>query len=279
MRITSSCGPQHSRCRVEAIQEPLAIKNQENAVPHFDYADCEYDIRSDMPEAYRSAWEKIASPGNWWSGEDRVAIAAEVRAARDCELCKERKQALSPFSVKGSHSVRTNLPESAIDAVHRLTTDASRLTKSWLADSNANGLTNEKYVELLGIVVTVISIDAFHRAMGFELEPLPVPLSGDPDGYRPATAVEGDAWVARISAEKADGDELDLYDGMKQTGNVISAMSLVPDSVRLLKLVSAVQYMEPHQVADPSTNGGRVISRPQIELLAGRVSALSDCFY
>jgi len=248
-------------------------------VTHFDYSKLEYDIRSDLPETYRVAWEKIASPGNWWNGEDRVAIAAEVRAARQCELCKSRKQALSPFSVKGSHDVGTHLPEAAIDAVHRLVTDASRLTKSWLADSDSAGLSNEKYIELMGVVVTVISIDAFHRAMGIELESLPEPHSGEPDGYRPATAVDGDAWVARISPGDASGDEADLYDGMKQTGNVISAMSLVPDSVRLLKLVSAVQYLEPQQVVNPSTNGGRKISRPQIELLAGRVSALSDCFY
>ena len=88
----------------------------------FDYAsvstEASTDIRSDMPEAYREVWEMIARPGNWWRGEDRVAIAAETRNALDCELCKERKAALSPFSVKGEHATVTNLPAPAIDAVH-----------------------------------------------------------------------------------------------------------------------------------------------------------------
>lgn len=246
---------------------------------HFDYASVEYDIRPDLPEAYRKVWEKIASPGNWWRGADRVAIAAEVRAAQACELCKERKAALSPFSVEGMHNTSTNLPPVAVDAVHRVVTDVSRLTENWLSDCVKQGLSHEQYIELLGIVVAVVSIDAFHRALGIELEILPEPKAGEPSRYRPMTAKKGDAWVATIAASMADGDEADLYDGMRQTGNVLLAMSLVPDSVRLLHTLSAVQYLKSRDVVNPSMNGDRYISRAQMELLAGRVSALSDCFY
>ena len=59
----------------------------------------------------------------------------------------------------------------------------------------------------------------------------------------------------------------------------MAAMSLVPDSVRMLKMLSAVQYLQMHEVANPAADGGRELSRSQIELLAGRVSSLSDCFY
>ncbi len=245
----------------------------------FDYSASDYDIRSDLPDAYRQIWEKISSPGNWWRGADRVAIAAEARAARDCDLCAERKQALSPFSISGTHKTSTNLPDTAVDAIHRLATDASRLTEKWLKACEADGLSAEQYIELLGIVVAVISIDGFHRAMGIPLEELPLPRTGEPNQYRPEKAVKSDAWVPVIAATEADGEEGDLYDGNKRTGNVLSAMSLVPDSVRMLKTLSAVQYLKMHEVVDPSKNGGRKISRAQMELLAGRVSALNDCFY
>ena len=33
------------------------------------------------------------------------------------------------------------------------------------------------------------------------------------------------------------------------------------------------------QLRDPQSNGGRALARDQIELLAGRVSALNECFY
>ena len=55
------------------------------------------------------------------------------------------------------------------------------------------------------------------------------------------------------------------------------AMSLVPDAVRDLKSLSAVHYLTPEEVANPAAR--RALSRPQIELLAGRVSALNECFY
>ena len=245
----------------------------------FDYSNLDYEIRSDMPEAYREVWQKIASPGNWWHGQDRVAIAAEVRAARECSLCEERKAALSPFAMKGLHKGCTNLSEVTIDAIHRLVTDASRLTESWLQDCETKGLSAEKYVELLGIVVAVVSIDAFHRALGIDLEELPTPIDGEPDKYRPEAAAKAGAWVPVLSAADVSGTELNLYGGLKQTANVLSAMSLVPDSVRILKRLSSVQYLPETVVPNPASNGGRVISRAQIELLAGRVSVLSNCFY
>ena len=249
----------------------------------FDYSESGYDVRPDLGEAHRDVWRQIANAGSWWRGGDRVAIAQEVRNARNCQLCRDRKEALSPFAISGSHvssgGGATNLPDVAIDAVHRLTTDPSRLTQSWLQECVAQGLPLEKYVELLGIVVAIVSIDGFHRAMGFALEELPTPQAGEPSQYRPSGLEEGVAWVPMLPAANAKDDEADLYDGRKQTGNVVTAMSLVPDSVRILKTLSAVHYIPMAQVPDRHANGGRSLSRAQIELVAGRVSALSDCFY
>ena len=128
-------------------------------------------------------------------------------------------------------------------------------------------------------MVAVISIDGFHRAVSLPLEPLPDPAGGEPDGYRPPGATDMGAWVPMVPPTAVTEVEDDLYGGNKQTGNVIAAMSLVPDSVRMLKILSAVQYLQPHEVANPTADGNRSISRPQIELIAGRVSSLNDCFY
>ena len=248
----------------------------------FDFSNSAIEIREDIPEAFREVWQTIASPGNWWRGADRVAIAAETRNARSCPLCDERKAALSPYSVKGNHQTIhqtiSNLPDVAVDAVHRIATDVSRLTKTWLEDSQKSGLSDGQYVELLGIVVAVVSIDAFNRAMSLSLEALPDPVDGEPSGYRPNAKDHG-SWVPTLNATDLSENESDLYDGLPQVGNVIAAMSLVPDSVRMLKSLSGAQYLQMRDVPNPVANGSRAISRPQIELLAGRVSSLSDCFY
>jgi alkylhydroperoxidase family enzyme len=245
----------------------------------FDYTNAPYPVRPDLALAYRAYWEKLSAPGSWWTGAERVAIADEARRASSCALCAERKAALSPFSVDGEHDHGGQLPDAAVDAVHRLVSDASRLSKSWLEKLQASGLSDAQYVELLGVVVAVISIDSFHTALGFELEPLPTPQPGDPSRYRPASARPGDAWVAWIPADQATGAEADLYGGSKAP-NVAAAMSLVPDAVRAMKSLSAVQYTEMAKVADPTAGASAIaLDRRQVELVAGRVSALNECFY
>ena len=70
---------------------------------YFKYENSPYVIRSDIAEAHASFWENLASPGNWWTGAERVAIAQEVRNALSCEFCVSRKQALSPYNFAGEH--------------------------------------------------------------------------------------------------------------------------------------------------------------------------------
>ena len=50
-------------------------------------------VRADIEEAHTFFWQKLAAPGTWWTGAERVAIGAEVRQARHCQLCQERKAA------------------------------------------------------------------------------------------------------------------------------------------------------------------------------------------
>lgn len=245
----------------------------------FDYADSEIRVRREIPDAHATVWQRIAAPGAAWTGEQRVAIAAEVRAAGSCELCARRKEALSPYAVEGAHRAHGSLPAAAVDAVHRIVTDAARLTPDYLAGIADDGVTDLAYVELLGVVVALVSIDSFHRAMGFTLEPLPEPIGGAPSGYRPPDAEPGEAFVPRIPAEKIGGAEADLYPRGRFVPNVITALSLAPDAVRDLKTLSAAQYVPMHMVPDISADHGRAIDRSQIELVAGRVSAKNDCFY
>ena len=244
----------------------------------FDYSGSGYALRDDIPEAHREIWRKIGQPGSWWRGEERVAFVEESRNARSCGACERRAGALSPEGDFGPHQTTTNLPEVVVDVVHRLTTDPSRLSRSWLDTVNARGVADEGYVEILGVVVAAISIDALHRALGLPLEPPPPAVSGEPDGYRPEGAKDSGAWVRALPPENAGENEADLYPGGR-TGNVVSAMSLVPDAVRMLKTLSHAHYLPMRCILNPGDNGDRAISRNQIELLAGRVSSLSDCFY
>jgi hypothetical protein len=245
----------------------------------FDYRDrVEDSIRADLVDAHRRAWDRIASPGSWWTGPERVAIAAEARAADYCAFCRKRREALSPYSEKGEHDSVTGdvLPKAAIDAVHRLVTDATRLTQDWVAGLSGQGIPDTHYVELVSVVVSIRSIDGFHRAMGISPEPLPEAHAGEPKRERPSAAVAGEAWLPMLPNGSLKGDEADLWKG--QTGNVIRALSLVPDAVRWLKDLSAAHYLSDEAMTD-FTRGRGPLSRAQTELIAGRVSAINECFY
>lgn len=247
-------------------------------MPAFSYAESPYKIRDDLGQAYREYWTRLAKPGSWWTGAERIAIAQESRNALNCEFCAQRKQALSPYTFPGEHDHAGALDVLAVDAVHRIITDQTRITNSYVQDNLANGLSQEKYVELAGIVVVTFSIDEFNRALGLPLEPLPEPVAGEPSHYRPAQAVEGTGFVPMISADGNVGPEADLWpEGAN--ANVLRAFSSVPDAVRDWQLVGGSQYLSLAEMQVLWGDTGRSIDRMQMELVAARVSSHNECFY
>ena len=245
----------------------------------FTYSGSPFAIRQDLKDAYQSYWEDLASAGSWWRGAERIAIAQEVRNATSCDYCKARKEALSPYHFPGTHDSGDTLEALAVDAVHRIITDQTRITQAWIEENTQQGLKEEQYVELVGVAVTVFSIDEFHRALGLPLEPLPNPKAGEPDGYRPAKATRGTGFVSMLPAKgKLSGREAGLWPP-KRSANVLRALSLVPDAVTQWSGVAGAQYLPPEVVAQIDGDPGRSINRMQIEIIAGRVSSINECFY
>ncbi len=244
----------------------------------FDYTATPDPVRPDLVSAYRGAWAHIAQPGTWLTGAERVAVAEETRRARDCALCRERKAALSPFAVSGTdHDCGDGpLPKAIVDEIHRVTTDAARLTETWYQSLLADGLTAEAYVEALGVAVVVISVDRFHHALGLPLEPLPEPRAGEPTCERPESVVDGEAWVPMQDSRRL-ARQVGLPAG-PPVPYVLRALSLVPSEVHAWSELSDAQYL-PRDQMTRFGDGRAGIDRAQIELVAGRVSALNECFY
>ena len=234
-------------------------------------------VRRAFSESHERFWHRLAAPGTWWTGTERIAIAHEARTVNLCAYCADRKAALSPRAVRGRHTTVTDLPPAAIEVIHAVMTDASRLTRAWYASRLADGLSEGQYVEIVGAVTALVSIDRFCRGIGVEQHPLPGPIAGAPTRYRPASAGPDEAWVPMVPLDNAATPEADLWPAGR-TGNVVRAMSLVPDEVRTLGDLSAAHYLPHTSVRDPSCVQGR-LTRPQMELIEGRVSVLNDCFY
>lgn len=244
-----------------------------------DYSHAAYPVRADFAEGHMRYWRRLAAPGNWLSGAERVALAREVRGAATCTLCKRRKAALSPYQVKGNHDTASDLPAVMVEVVHRVITDSARLTRSWFDGVMQQGLTVEQYVEIIGTLVHVLAIDDFCRAIGVDLHELPEPLAGESSHYRPASVAQGDdAWVPMLPRVVESTPEADLWQGAME-GNVIRALSLVPDEVRSLVDLLRIHYLDNDAFMDLEKSPQGTLSRVQTEVVAARVSAFNGCFY
>ncbi len=245
----------------------------------FDYSQSPYPIRPDIRKAHQTYWQRLAQPGSWWTGAQRVAIAAESRQSLTCTFCTERKQALSPYQFPGGHETTQDLLDDiAIDAIHRIITDQTRIAAHYIEQNAAQGLTKNAYVELVGIVVAMFSIDEFHRGLGIPLEPLPIPDSGEPSHYQPEILSDDIGFVPTVPPQGAIGAEADLWsDG--RTANVVRALTLVPNALRDWRMLSDAQYISFASMGNFVGDPNRSINRMQTELIAGRVSAINECFY
>jgi hypothetical protein len=235
-------------------------------------------VRPDVVNAHAAAWQWIARPGTWMTGAQRCEVVREVRLARQCDLCKQRKNAPLPTLVQGEHNSNDVLTAGQVEAIHKLATDPGRLSKAWLDNLLSAGLTDGVYVETSGIVSIVMTMDTFTWSLGLEDTPVPEPLSGEPSPYRPPGAKLNDCWIATVSLEDMAASDGSLY-GDRASG-VHRALSLVPPTKIAVFDLQMAHYISPNAIADTSiTSLGRDITRPQIEILASRVSVLNQCLF
>jgi len=236
-----------------------------------DYSAAGVPVRQDLRDAHQALLDHLRRPGAWLDGAERLAVASEARLAPGCALCRDRKAALSPGSLEGRHECTGALRDALVDVVHRVRTDPGRLSRDWF---DRTGVGDGDYVEAVGIAAFSAGLDAFCRALGIPPFPLPEPLPGRPSRRRPEGLTPGIAWVPLLLPQDASGPDADVYGGAPFVPNIVRALSLVPDHVRALRRWSAAHYVE---VGDLTAR--RALDRPQIELVAARVSALNECFY
>ncbi len=140
--------------------------------------------------------------------------------------------------------------------------DAHRLDREQ-ADAAIAKLGDGRYVELVGVVASVVAIDMFAGALGADSEPLPDPAGGEPSRARPGSVGDDGAWVPMTMPF--------------QGPNVARALSLVPSAAMMFGTLALEMYAKGDFAKLVWEE--RPLARPQVELVAARVSALNECFY
>ena len=225
-------------------------------------------IRPAIAASHHAALERFVSSGTWFWGHERHAMLKEARYASLCRLCAESRMALSPFITKGDHDSVTDLPEQVIEVIHRLVTDSGRLTEAWFQSVVDGGLSAEAYIEIVGLVASVIVLDSYARGLGEDLLSIDAPRREDSPPLRKTNpdVVDKGAWVPILAAEETPGATL-----LPSVPNILRAMGLVPSAIQ--------QFFDIMRAHYGLANLESALSRPQIELVAARMSSYNDCFY
>lgn len=234
-------------------------------------------MRPALARERERAWRRLATPGTWFTGEQRLAIAAESRHAHRCALCRTRKQALSPYQVNGRHDSLGVLAPALVEAVHRITTDAGRITQRWVQALITDGLPDTHYVEAIGVIALLTALDTMDQALGLPQRALPVAVAGTPTRQRPIGARQALAWIPTVAPEDLRAGELDAF-AVHGDKNIHRALSLAPQEVCNFFDLDVELYLKDDQIRDFDREY-RALTHAQIELLAGRVSALNGCYY
>ena len=198
----------------------------------------------------------IAAAGCAWTGAQRVALATQAREAR-------RQRRNPPWLRDGLPDAGDLLPAAAVEVARTIAADAHKIDRAW-AEPKISELGDAAYVEIAALVATTCAIDTFAEALGVPCEPLPEPQAGEPDGVKNEQTVDAGAYVP-------------LQDPW-QGPNVGRALSLVPAQNAMFFGIVMTMYGGPQSFFEMVWEDGP-LSRPQVELLAARVSSVNECFY
>ncbi len=235
------------------------------------YEDSDFPVSVDLEAVHAEQLTQLGAPGTWGTGRQRLAVAAETRRAGiDAGLLEAPGDDDLP---------ETALPEVALRVVRRVAVAPAEVDQEFYNDAVADGLSDAEYVEMVTLVSRVVSLDIFARGIGVDLRPLPAAQPGQPTRERPAEAVPELAWVPTIPNGLAGGATGQALFGGKPKPYIMRGPSLVPEETRAHMALEAVQYMPLDRVLQFDYQHHEGLTRPQAEIVAGRVSAINECFY
>ena len=245
VRNTDKAGKEQERPMTETFN--YAGESEETWGPQAAY------VRHDIVHAHRQTWKAIASAGSFWSDVDRLEIAKQARAARS-------QRSDLPFNRSYPDS---RLNRDTLETVRKVAADAGKIDRLW-AKKQIASIGDGPYAELVAIVASVSAVDAFSEALGRPREMLPKATGGSCSGVKSDNATDIGGYLPMV----------DPWDGP----NVSRALSLVPAANALfMQNVSSMYVGRGGGFNDMVWDGP--LSRPQVELLAERVSSVNECFY
>jgi hypothetical protein len=201
-------------------------------------------------EAIARAWANLTTAGPTLNSGERLAVIATARRAW--------ASGRGGHGTDGSDDAGHGSPLE--DAAYWVAKDAGGLTGEVVDDLERRGLDRYRYLETVGVVARLASLDFYARGVGAPLLEAPLEDGSSPTGEVHPDAAITDGWVPA-------------------TGPLFAPASLdaLPAEGLALRDVHEAMYMPMAEMGDPAFID--VLSRAQIEFIAARTSFLNECFY
>jgi len=194
-------------------------------------------------ELIHREWGRIASAGTWLTGPQRVAVASQARLAK-----------------AGVDIATQDLSPAAVEAARLISAEAHQIRGPWVESLYERSLTQLEYVEILGVVARLTSIDTFLFGLGQPERALPESLPGEPTRHVVAEAKINGGWAPTVGVAFAP-----------------NALSAVEAEAAAMMDLHDVMYLSIEQMG--VIDIVRDLQRDQLETMAARTSLINDCFF
>ncbi|MGI8794134.1 MAG: hypothetical protein ACR2H3_13340 [Acidimicrobiales bacterium] len=209
----------------------------------FDLADAVLPVRPAVRAELEREWTRLAQPGAWFTGAERVAMAAEARAALT-------------MTEAGS-----GLPDVVVEVAQAVATDAMHIRRDWVEDVVGRGVRVEAYTEVVGVVSRLCAVDTYVKGVGATEVTLPEePANGKPSHETNPEVTQREAFVPTAVSDNAP----------------YALSAAIGEAEAMLSLHGPI-YLTLEQMGD--LHHQSELSRVQIEFVAAHTSWLNDCFY
>lgn len=214
-------------------------------------------VSSEIIESFQIVWDNLGKPGSWWSGHQRIEIAEEIRDSSPPSIA-ERIVDFSSYSNEAASGITP-----FVRAVARKVAYESSSINKDIFDQIVAVIGEDQYAEIAAIASQLIPIYHLADVLGYDREQLPNAEPGDPSGEKPDALINGVGFLPTLPTNGIP--------------HVAVSLSLAQaDNARRMLLVRA---MYSGKDFGEMIWTHRNLSRPQIELVAARTSAINECFY
>lgn len=232
-----------------------------------NYAASDYPVSESLEATHDAALASLVDSGSWWSGEDRRAIAEVARSSRAAAGLQS-----GPVDATGG------LATHVVELASKLAVSPRELELADFESFTKGGSVGE-YVETVGVVAVVTNLDIFSRGIGLPPAPLAAGDGRAPTAALPKAAREEGAWVPTVPCGIRGGEEGRSLYGEGMQPFIYRALSIAPKDAATNMALGDAQYLPIDRFAEYAYSHHPALSRPQVELVAGRVSAVNECFY